>query len=42
MTHIARARGPTSTDALAHLVGGLVGERDREDLAGPRLPVPTR
>ena len=37
-THIARARGPTSVDhALAHLARGLVGEGDREDLAGPRV-----
>ena len=38
-THIARARGPTQlVDALAHLGGGLVGERDGQDLAGPRVP----
>ena len=32
-THIFSATGPTSdADAVLHLVGGLVGERDGEDL----------
>ncbi len=32
-THIVRTTGPTSAaDPLAHLGGGLVGERDGEDL----------
>ena len=34
-THIARARGPDrDLDPLAHLGGGLVRERDGQDLAG--------
>ena len=39
MTHIARVARPTQQlDALAHLRRGLVGERDRQDLARLGLP----
>ena len=38
-THIARALGPDGDlDALAHLGGRLVRERDGQDLAGSRIP----
>ena len=40
ITHIARVRAADEQlDALAHLLRGLVGERDREDLVRARLPV---
>ncbi len=35
--HPARAASEQALDPVAHLAGGLVGERDREDLAGLRL-----
>ena len=34
--HASRGRSDQLLDPLAHLGRGLVGERDREDLAGPR------
>ena len=34
----APARRPGAEDALAHLAGGLVGERDGEDLPRPHAP----
>ena len=38
-THIARARGADERGhPLLHLAGGLVGEGDREDLAGLHVP----
>jgi hypothetical protein len=36
--HRAGAAPEQALDALAHLLGGLVGERDRQDLVGPGLP----